>query len=523
MAGMFYSLEEATERLNKTEEELKEIVKDGKLREFRDGPNLLFKVDEIEALMSDTSISASEETPAPEALEPEELALETPEPEMPAPEALEPEELALETPEPEMPAPEALEPEELALETPELEMPALETPEPETPALETPELEMPALEAPEPETPALETPESEMPALETPEPETPALETPELEMPALEAPEPLEQAAETDEILLAPESGELVPPSELTDADTAITGEGISILGETDRDYQVTDDTMAETTAPPGITGTTGTTPEVPLEKIEEDVNLDSFGSGSGLLDLSLQADDTSLGGILDEIYTAEGEGQEPAEAGSAADVAAEAEQMLTEEEEFVGPQPGPEFPALAQPYIELAPDAQSNTFGMLLFLPLVVVVYTAVVTVAAQKDVMPSILPSSIQGQIWYIMIGAVVLEGLVVGAALMLSGGPAKAGKKVKKAKKLKKTKEPKKPKEVHIMEKSDKNFLLAILLCFFLGVLGAHRFYAGKTGTGLLQLFTFGGLGVWVLIDFIMIVTGKFTDKQGLPIKS
>ena len=44
MAGMFYSLQEAAEKLNKTEEELKQIVKEGKLREFRDGPNLLFKV-----------------------------------------------------------------------------------------------------------------------------------------------------------------------------------------------------------------------------------------------------------------------------------------------------------------------------------------------------------------------------------------------------------------------------------------------------------------------------------------------
>ena len=50
----------------------------------------------------------------------------------------------------------------------------------------------------------------------------------------------------------------------------------------------------------------TGTVIESGLKEIEEDVNLDSFGSGSGLLDLSLQADDTSLGGILDEIYAPE-------------------------------------------------------------------------------------------------------------------------------------------------------------------------------------------------------------------------
>ena len=64
------------------------------------------------------------------------------------------------------------------------------------------------------------------------------------------------------------------------------------------------------------------------------------------------------------------------------------------------------------------------------------------------------------------------------------------------------------------------SDKGFVPAILLCFFLGV---HRFYVGKIGTGLLQLITLGGLGIWALIDFIMIVTGNFTDKQGRPIKA
>ena len=73
MAGMFYSLQEAAEKLNKTEEEIKEIVQEGKLREFRDGPNLLFKVEEVEALMS----QALEE--APEAVELEPAALE-PEP-----------------------------------------------------------------------------------------------------------------------------------------------------------------------------------------------------------------------------------------------------------------------------------------------------------------------------------------------------------------------------------------------------------------------------------------------------------
>ena len=62
------------------------------------------------------------------------------------------------------------------------------------------------------------------------------------------------------------------------------------------------------------------------------------------------------------------------------------------------------------------------------------------------------------------------------------------------------------------------SPKSGIVALLICLFLGPLGAHRFYVGKIGTGILQLVTLGGLGVWALIDLIMIAMGKFTDSDG-----
>ena len=69
----------------------------------------------------------------------------------------------------------------------------------------------------------------------------------------------------------------------------------------------------------------------------------------------------------------------------------------------------------------------------------------------------------------------------------------------------------------------EVSDKGFVPTVLLCFFLGVFGVHRFYVGKIGTGILMILTVGGLGFWALIDFIIIVTGNFKDAQGRLIKA
>ncbi len=316
MAGMFYSLQEVAEKLNKTEEEVKEMVKEGKLREFRDGPNLLFKVDEVEVLMDDTSIMASKEFPATS-----------------------------------------------------------------------------------------------------------------------------EHQTDEDEISLVPEPTERpATGGELTNADTAIAGEGINALGETDNNYQMADDTMDETKVASG---------EASLEEIEEDVNLDTFGSGSGLLDLSLQADDTSLGGILDEIYTPEGdEAQESSGAGSATEIVAEAEQMLPE---LAVPQAAPEAAAIVQAYVKPKLDTLSNAFGIMLFLPLLAIIYMAIVVVAGFSGVMPAILEKiqDINGPydihiVWYIMGGFAVAAISIVGVAFILSGKGSKAAKK-QKAKKAKQTPQP------------------------------------------------------------------------------
>ena len=66
------------------------------------------------------------------------------------------------------------------------------------------------------------------------------------------------------------------------------------------------------------------------------------------------------------------------------------------------------------------------------------------------------------------------------------------------------------------------SPKDFVVALLLCGFLGMFGVHRFYVGRPVTAVLMLLTLGGLGIWATIDLIYIIVGRFEDKNGLRIK-
>jgi TM2 domain-containing membrane protein YozV len=69
------------------------------------------------------------------------------------------------------------------------------------------------------------------------------------------------------------------------------------------------------------------------------------------------------------------------------------------------------------------------------------------------------------------------------------------------------------------------SDRSWIVTLLFCLFLGIFGAHRFYAGKNISAvILFLLTFTGIGViWALIDFINIIRGRFVDADGEFIRS
>jgi len=446
MAGMFLSLKEAAAKLNITEEQVQQLVRDGKLREFRDGANVLFKVDEVEALVGEMPKAELEEVSLPEVDEAVEISAEA-EPAEPEVEAGGDTALAAEAP--------VEEEEELKAEPAELEVEAGGDTAlgPEAPVEKEEEIEAKSAELEAEPEEVLEVSAAEG-AAKAPEakPEE-ALEEPDLLMEAEAESETAKapsggKEGEGEEVALGlGESEDSGTGEELAEAETVAGTEGLNVLGETDIELEGAADTGAETKSGSG---------EASLEEIEEDVNLDSFGSGSGLLDLSLQADDTSLGGILDEIYTAEGE-QDTTE-GPALELGAEAEEAgEVEQEELVGPEPVLEALPAAPVYVEAAPDKLSNAFGIVLLVPLLAILYTAIVAVAGFSDLMPAVLEKlqSIKGPgglhiIWYVGLVLALAGGAIVGGAYMLGGAGGEKGQKpkVKKAEK-EKVKKPKKVK--------------------------------------------------------------------------
>ncbi len=65
---------------------------------------------------------------------------------------------------------------------------------------------------------------------------------------------------------------------------------------------------------------------------------------------------------------------------------------------------------------------------------------------------------------------------------------------------------------------IQESIKSPKITWLLCLFFGMLGLHRLYVKKIGTGLVMLITLGGFGLWTLFDLLSIVNNKFEDREG-----
>lgn len=66
------------------------------------------------------------------------------------------------------------------------------------------------------------------------------------------------------------------------------------------------------------------------------------------------------------------------------------------------------------------------------------------------------------------------------------------------------------------------SNRDWLTAVLLSFFVGYFGIDRFYLGYTALGVLKLITLGLCGIWALIDLILIIMNNLNDVDGLPLR-
>jgi hypothetical protein len=321
MAGTFYTLQEAMEKLGKSEQDIRDFIKQGKIREYRDGAKVLYKQDEIDKLGSESDvidIIADSEAP---------LELE-----------------------------------------------------------KTAEIQL----------------------------------------------EPDEDAKKKKPVS---EGGfGLSQMGNLTEADTNVGTLGINVLGGTDDQYKITTDTHAETKAvEPGE-----------IESLDADANLESAGSGSGLLDLSLQADDTSLGAVLDDILPTGPDIPAQAEA-APVDFAKEADGLMkdvvtepTAEAEAVPVAEAAAGEAAPAPAISTAPqfvavtpvDPSTAIYGVMMFLPLAALILAGIATAGGIQNVLPSVVKflayNGIADFNWgFILVAVLLLLVLIFAIVAAIAGG--------------------------------------------------------------------------------------------------
>jgi len=394
MADNFYTIQQAMDKLQKSEQEVQDLVKQGQLRQYMDNGKPMFKKEDIDSLSEEmvgldiSGIDLASEDSAPD------LQLEETSPN-----------LELEETSPDL---------ELEETSPDLE---LEETSPDLHLEETSQIE-------------LEPDESGSPPMS-------------------------EKDMEAEELKSEGGFG-LSQMGDLSSADTNVGTVGINILSGTEDAFKLTEDSKAETRAEDE--------PEVEeLEKLDADSNMESFGSGSGLLDLSLQADDTSLGAVLDDILptgaeegTPEG-GELPVDQIGLAD---ESEDLLAEP---AMPAAGgtAQAPAIAEPtapasapapgvaFVPVAEvDPRTNLFGIAMFLPLTAVIVAGIILTAATRGIRPSLLNLMIQTEyfgaalFWYIL-GGLALFAVIFSLFASVGGGSGQAKAKKVKVKKEKKKK--------------------------------------------------------------------------------
>lgn len=381
MADEYYSLEDVVAKLGKSAEEVTEMIQAGKLREFRDGEKLLFDTDEVDGLvdkdqvdlsavadvMETVEISADDEV---ELISDDDSLLETPIDQADDSIGIE-DSLQGELPGGSIGVDDSIGIADIGADS---------------------AIANDSLNIDDSLTPPEDTQGDSLGDLD-------------LDMASLSG---------TDLSLgdLSALSGGDVDLNELSGADTNVGQAGTNVLDQSNEDFDLSEDSMSKTRGASGSDGSAG------LGDLDADINLDSVGSGSGLLDLSLQADDTSLGAVLDDILPPAGEVGDMNIPGDDVDIEADGDNV------FAQTDPATSETGTMMRQIAIAPpDAFSKACGIALLLPILAVIYAVIVVITGQKGLTPSIL-KAVEGLIWYIMGGIALLTVIIIGIAAAMGG---------------------------------------------------------------------------------------------------